>query len=144
MSCTPTGIFATFQSPVYSDYEDNTIGGNLRITGLNTCWDGALRNKVSGSATFADNTMADPDASEMLTNTVAGNLLCSDNSPAIQYGDSEVHPTWLAALPPASAPSTSKQPNPAPVPGKGGNPAGPSAHDLGAQLHTAGLLADGR
>ena len=32
-NCTPTGIFAAFGSPVFSDYEDSTIGGNLSVTG---------------------------------------------------------------------------------------------------------------
>ncbi len=41
-----TGIFATLESPVYSDYEDSTIGGNLRVTGLGSCWYGALRDHV--------------------------------------------------------------------------------------------------
>ncbi len=125
VNCTPTGIFAEFQSPAYSDYEDNTIGGNLRMTGLNTCWNGSLRNKVAGSATFADNTMADPDASEMLTNQVAGNLLCSDNTPAIQYGDSDGKPNVVGGFATGQCAFGVEQPNPAPVPGKGGNPAGP-------------------
>jgi hypothetical protein len=125
VNCTPSGIFAKFGSPPYSDYEDNTVGGNLRMTGLNTCWNGALRNKVGGSATFADNTMADPDASEMMTNQVAGNLLCSGNSPANQYGDSEGSPNVVGGYATGQCAFSVEQPNPAPVPGKGGNPAGP-------------------
>ncbi len=128
VSCTPYGIFAKFQSPVYSDYEDNTIGGNLRITGLKSCWVGALREKVGGSATFSDNTMADPDANEMLTNHVGGNLLCTDNSPAIQYGDSHGSPNVVGGFATGECGFDVKQPNPAPVPGSGGNPAGPLAH----------------
>ena len=128
VNCTPAGIFAKFQSPVYSDYEDNTIGGNLAITGLNSCWDGSLRNKVGGSATFAGNTLADPDSSEMLTNQVAGNLLCSDNSPVIQYGDSEGSPNVVGGFATGECAFAVEQPNPAPVPGKGGNPAGPLGH----------------
>ncbi len=90
VSCTPTGIFATLLtgSPAYSDYEDNTIGGNLRVTTLSSCWFGAVRNHIGGSATFTGGTFLDPDASENLSNQIAGNLLCSGNSPAIQYGDS--------------------------------------------------------
>jgi len=93
VSCVPTGIFAGLPppvgpSPAYSDYEDNTIGGNLRVTGLQSCWFGALRDKIGGSFTYANNTLADPDASENFTNTISGNFLCSGNSPVVHYGDS--------------------------------------------------------
>jgi hypothetical protein len=92
--CDPIGIFAAaLESPVYSDYEDNTIGGNLRVTGLGTCWFGAIRNQIGGSLTYSDNSMADPDASENLTNTIAGNLLCTNNSPAPQWGDASEGPS---------------------------------------------------
>ena len=50
--CTPTGVFAAlFQSPVFSDYEDNTIGGNLWVTNFQSCWFGALRDQVAGMST---------------------------------------------------------------------------------------------
>jgi hypothetical protein len=89
VTCTPSGVFASLLgSPVYSDYEDNTIAGNLRVTGLKTCWFGALRDTIGGSATFSGNTFADPDAMETLTNTIAGNLICSENVPVVHYGDS--------------------------------------------------------
>ena len=86
--CTPTGIFAAFMSPVFSDYEDSTIGGNLSVSGLSSCWLGSFRDKVGGSVSFVHNTMADPDAMEVLTNRIQGNLICSANSPGNQYGDS--------------------------------------------------------
>jgi hypothetical protein len=85
------GVFNTFPgggSPVFSDYEDNTIGGNLRVTGLSSCWAGSFRNHIGGSATFSGNKVGDPDGNEYLTNQIAGNLLCTGNSPAAQYGDS--------------------------------------------------------
>ena len=72
---------------VYSDYEDVTVGGDLRVTGLASCWLGALRLAVHGSATFAHSTFADPDADEVLNDTVGGNLLCTDLSPAVHFGD---------------------------------------------------------
>jgi len=129
-SCTPSGIFALFGSPVYSDYEDNTIGGNLRVTGLTSCWFGALRNHIGGSDTFTDNTMTDPDAMENLTNQIAGNLLCSGNSPAIQYGDSSEdvtpsEPNVVGGFATGQCAFSVEQPRPAPVAGAGGNPAGP-------------------
>ena len=44
------GIFGFLGSPVFSDAEDNNIGGNLSIIGLRTCWMGALRNHVQGAS----------------------------------------------------------------------------------------------
>jgi hypothetical protein len=86
-NCTPSGIFAAFKSPVYSDYEDNFVGGDLSVTGLRSCWFGALRDNVRGSALVAGNKMADPDAMEVHTNRIRGDIACFRNSPAIQYGD---------------------------------------------------------
>jgi len=89
-SPSPSTVFGSLPGDggvVYSDLEDLTIGQNLRVTGLGSCWLGALRLSVGGSATFADDTFADPDADEILNNQVAGNLLCTDLSPTIQFGD---------------------------------------------------------
>jgi len=72
---------------VYSDFENLTVGGNLRVTGLASCWLGALRMTVGGSATFAGNTFADPDADEILDNTIGGNLLCTGLVPPVHFGD---------------------------------------------------------
>jgi Protein of unknown function (DUF3224) len=74
--------------PVYSDFEDNSIGGNLTIFGLRSCWVGALRNIIGGSAIFAGNRMGSPDAMELNENgPIGGNLLCFANKPAVQFGD---------------------------------------------------------
>ncbi len=99
-SCGVSGLFGSFPfpSPVYSNYEDNTVGGNLRVTGVNSCWFGALRDQIGGSATFASNTFSDPDASENLDNQVSGNLLCTANSPAVHYGDSGSQPNVVAGF----------------------------------------------
>ncbi|MGA2836955.1 MAG: hypothetical protein ABSF84_10195 [Acidimicrobiales bacterium] len=86
----PTNVFYGIPGnygSVYSDYEDVTIGGDLRVTGVRSCWFGALRLSVAGSATFADDTYADPDADEILDNRIGGNLLCTDLSPRVQFGD---------------------------------------------------------
>jgi hypothetical protein len=96
VTCSPTGVFASFQSPVYSDYEDLTIGGGLSITRLGTCWLGAIRNKIGGSFTDSGNVMADPDANEMMDNTVGNNLSCDSNSPAVHYGDSGSAPNVVS------------------------------------------------
>ena len=48
------------------------IGGNVWVTGVQSCWLGVFRDKVGGSVTFLNNTMADPDADEVLTNQRPG------------------------------------------------------------------------
>jgi len=89
---TPPGLFATMGNGVFSDYEDNRIGGYLRIAYVQTCWIGVLRNTVTGDVTDAHNVFSDPDANEALQNTVGGNIKCKGNSPAVQYGDSLASP----------------------------------------------------
>jgi len=74
-------------SPVYSDVEDSSIGGNYTIADLSSCWLGSLRNQIGGSATFIGNSMGDPDAMEIGGNLVNGNLTCFGNAPAPQFGD---------------------------------------------------------
>lgn len=88
----PPGVLTAIGSPAYSDYEDNTIGGNLVVFGLKTCWLGSLRNVVRGSLIDVFNTMADPDAGEVLQNTIHQNVVCFGNSPSVQYGDSGASP----------------------------------------------------
>jgi hypothetical protein len=66
---------------------DGTIGGDFRVTGLRSCWFGTLRVHIKGDALYAHNTFADPDASEVNSNVVAGDLSCFGNSPAVQFGD---------------------------------------------------------
>lgn len=122
VSCEPTGVFNEFGSPVYSDYEDNTIGGNLRVTGLNSCWFGALRNTIGGSAMFQNNVFADPDAMENLTNTISGNLLCSGNNPQTEYGDSGGSPNIVGGFATGECAFGVMQPSPAPTPGNGPGP----------------------
>ncbi len=82
-------------TPVYTDAEDNSVGGNLSITGLQSCWLGALRNRVGGSMTVTDNTMGDPDATEIGTNLVSRDMSCSGNDPKVQYGDGGASPNMV-------------------------------------------------
>ncbi len=115
VSCTvpTTGIFSVLQSPVFSDYEDNAIGGNFTISGLQTCWLGALRDKVQGSVVDTNNTFADPDADEVISNTIEGNMVCYGNSPAVQFGDSHGVPNEVRGLALGECAFTTTQPNPA-------------------------------
>lgn len=84
VSCAPT--FGG--GPPYSDLEDNTIGGNLTITGLQSCWLGLFRNLVTQNINFHDNVLADPDGNEIADNSIGRNLNCMGNSPSPQIGDS--------------------------------------------------------
>jgi hypothetical protein len=95
LTCTPAGVFRQFQSPVFSDYEDNFVGGSIVVTGLRSCWFGALRNHVRHSVLVSRNKMADPDANEVVSNFIRGNIACFRNSPAIQFGDSQGVPNLV-------------------------------------------------
>jgi hypothetical protein len=74
-------------TPVYTDIEDGSIGGDLRVAGLSTCWLGTLRNWIGDDMTYAHNTFGDPDAMEIGNNVIWGDLGCWDNSPAPQFGE---------------------------------------------------------
>ena len=80
VTCAPPPLFDTDPqlagTPAYGDFENNVIKGNLTVTGLQSCWFGALRDQIGGSFIYNDNTFADPDASENLNSTIAGNLIC--------------------------------------------------------------------
>lgn len=79
-SCEPTGPFLELGVPVYSDYEDTTIGGSIRVSGLASCWLGLARLRVGGNMRILENQLADPDAIEILSNVIHGNLACRGNS----------------------------------------------------------------
>jgi hypothetical protein len=79
-------------SPAYIDFEDNTIGGNSIIQGVQSCWAGYIRNHVSRNVIYQGNSFADPDASELTTNQVGRNMICFGNSPQVQFGDSQGSP----------------------------------------------------
>jgi hypothetical protein len=78
--------------PAYIDFEDNTIGGNSTIQGVQSCWAGYIRNHVSRNVIYQQNSFADPDASELTTNNVGGNMICFGNAPQVQFGDSQGTP----------------------------------------------------
>jgi hypothetical protein len=74
--------------------KDDTIGGNLIITGWSGLWFGVVRDVVGGSVIVTNNVATDisqlpgSDSTEVVTNTIGGNLLCSGNVPVAQIGDS--------------------------------------------------------
>jgi hypothetical protein len=86
MDCTKV---APFGAPYYSVVEDSSVGGNLVIRRLHSCWLGVIRNHVGGSVQLIGNRFGDPDAMEIVTNHISGNLACFNNNPAAQVGDSQ-------------------------------------------------------
>ena len=55
---------------------------------MHTCWFGLIRTTVGGNVKVIGNRFGDPDANEIVTNTIAGNLSCFNNVPVAQVGDS--------------------------------------------------------
>jgi hypothetical protein len=104
-NCNPAGIFQRFGSPVYSDYEDSSIRGDLRISGLNSCWLGAARVHIGGDASFVNDQLADLDAIEILSNTIKGDLVCLHNSFVWDSADSFLNPPGVL-WPRAQEPNT--------------------------------------
>ena len=92
LGCVPVSIFKQYAHyPEYSDYEDNTIDGNVALIGLDTCWFGTHRNTVRGSMTVDDN-VCGKDCMEVDSSVVYGNLSCFGNSPAVELGDGDGWP----------------------------------------------------
>ncbi|WIG59305.1 MAG: hypothetical protein OJF49_002052 [Ktedonobacterales bacterium] len=79
-------------APNYSVIEDNVINGNVSVFQLQSCWFGFIRNVTHGTVTLRNNSFFDPAAMEVVTNTIYGNLACSNNDPAPQVGDSGGNP----------------------------------------------------
>ena len=109
-----TGVFHFLKIPVFSDAEDNNVGGSISFVGLRTCWLGALRNYVRGNVIDVGNKMADPDANEFLANTIRGSIACFANVPAVQYGDSMSSPNKVRGRAFGECAFGVKKPDPAP------------------------------
>ena len=77
-NCEPNETF--MGNPAYSTFEDTSVGGNLDVIGLTSCWLGIARAQVGGNVNLVGNQLADPDAIEILSNDVGGNLHCQNNS----------------------------------------------------------------
>jgi hypothetical protein len=80
-TCEPSGVFALFESPVFSVIgEGSHVGGNVTISGLTSCWLGLTHSRLDGSVHVLNNQLADPDAIEILDNDIGGNIVCEQNS----------------------------------------------------------------
>ena len=80
VNCNPQGFFKLFQSPVFSAYETGSVGGDVRISSVHSCWMGLARLHVGNTVVLHANLLADPDAIEILANDITGNLICRGNS----------------------------------------------------------------
>ena len=90
----PIGAF--IGNPLYTDVEDSSIGGNLELKNIQTCWLGAVRVTVGGNVIDQNNLMGDPDANEVVGNTVSGNIICFNNDSFVQFGDSGAGPNVVS------------------------------------------------
>jgi len=91
VNCNPQGVFKLFQSPVYSTYEVGSVGGDVRISSVHSCWMGLVELQVGNSVVMYRNRLADPDAIEILSNNITGNLICRGNSRTWDNGDVGPH-----------------------------------------------------
>lgn len=80
----------------FSTVEDSAIRGGATINGYSGFWLGFIRNEVRGTVRLSNNVMDDPDANEYVTNRIKGDLICHNNSPAPQVGDSEGEPNVVS------------------------------------------------
>lgn len=78
--------------------KDDTIDGNLIIQGWNGFWFGAIRDTVGGNVIVSNTSgtqTGEPetefegvlDSTEVVSNTITGNLICHGNTPPAQIGD---------------------------------------------------------
>ena len=81
VNCRPQGIFKLFMnSPVFSAYEVGSVGGDVRISSVHSCWMGVVQLKIGNTMVMHANRLADPDAIEILANHITGSLICRRNS----------------------------------------------------------------
>jgi hypothetical protein len=92
----PTG------TPDYFTFEDGSVGGNFSYDGNRTCWMGLFRTHVGGNVYILHNHTNTTvpgikfDSPEIATNTIAGSLNCSGNTPPPTFGDSKGKPNKAA------------------------------------------------
>ena len=74
--------------------KDDVIDGNVIVHGWQGAWFGIIRGTIGGNVSVintAGTRVGDeglPDSTEIVTNIIAGNLMCERNSPPAQIGDS--------------------------------------------------------
>ena len=87
----------------FTDFALDSIGGNVRITGLRTCWDGLGHDSIGGNVIFDNNITlivepppVGPDGNLLGDNIIGGNLSCSGNSPTPHLSDAIPTPNTVA------------------------------------------------
>jgi hypothetical protein len=85
MDCSSTALLG---GPFFATIHDSAVGGNVVVRKVHSCWFGLIRTTVGGNVKVVENRFGDPDALEIVTNTIGGNLSCFDNIPQAQVGDS--------------------------------------------------------
>ena len=82
------------QEGIVFPIKDDAIDGNLIVHGWQGAWFGVIRDHVGGNV-MVSNTVGTRlgdggglDSTEIVTNTIGGNLICQGNVPAAQIGDS--------------------------------------------------------
>ena len=84
-------------------FKDNTVDGNVILQGWHGFWFGVIRATVGGNLIVADTSgtqvgLPDTefegilDSTEVVSNVVAGNLICHGNTPPAQIGDAILDP----------------------------------------------------
>ena len=73
--------------PPYTDYNNDSVGGDITVAGLTTCWDGFLGNAVRGTVSWNHNTTLIPDGNLVGTSAIHGDLNCFGNSPVPHLSD---------------------------------------------------------
>jgi hypothetical protein len=88
------GPGATLSPYVNFPIKDNTITGDVTVTGWQGAWFGLLRNKIGGEVLIARTTGlargddGSLDSTEITDNTIGASLVCRNNNPPAQVGDS--------------------------------------------------------
>ena len=80
VTCEPSGVFLLFGEPVFSVYDGTHIDGSITVADYNACWLGIAHSHIGGSVTLLNNQLADPDAIEVIDDTIGSNIVCRQNS----------------------------------------------------------------
>jgi hypothetical protein len=114
LNCGPRkhGIFAAMKSPAFTAYEDGSIGGNVKVSAVHTCFLAIARVTIGGNTRINRNETKDPDAIEVLSNHIELNLSCHGNrhpkgepSDSLPIWDSRDLPPKFALYPRESDPN---------------------------------------
>jgi hypothetical protein len=111
--CVPTGAFIALGSPDSVLIRDDTIGGSVTIAGVQTCRLSVIGNRVAGDAGYTANLAADAASGEVTQNVVLGDLACTGNRPAVQFGPSGTLPDVVGGNASGQCSFTSRSPDPA-------------------------------